>query len=195
MTGLLLFSFQFLKCSMIFLFICLLSVSRKEKMPLSHLFACHPSRQIKCCIFWKPTSTSLDKVKAYSFSGHSACDCQPLMKHFLLPTRPLKKYHESGSGISWTRRWSHMPSYHQQNKNKRSVCLFWTSVGTKREFFSSSLPLSANWFRNAQALGDGGITAQEEPSLCGRTSWNKACRWYCRNVMETRGFICYSSLT
>jgi hypothetical protein len=56
-----------------------------------------------------------------------------------------------------------MPSYHQQNKNKRNVCLFWTSVGTKREFFSSSLPLSANWFRNAQALGD--VESQHKRSL------------------------------
>ena len=113
-----------------------------KKMPLSHLFACHPSRQIKCCTFWKPTAMSLDKVKAYSFPGHgvpvtATCSWNICL---LLPMRPLKNCQESGSCISWTRRGNHM-LVTTNRMTRKGVCVSSGPVWVRRKN-SSPVPSS-----------------------------------------------------
>lgn len=148
-----LFSFQFSNAPWS-VFICLLS---GKNAFISFICPSPVKNKIKCAIFWKPTLTSLDKVRKLTPS-QAIVPVTANLSWNIFSFQTLTAMH-LGGGISWTRRWSHMSSYHQQNRNERSVCLFCTS-GYGGEFFSSSLPFSANWLRNAQALGDGGITAQ-----------------------------------
>lgn len=173
-----LFSFQFLKSSMIFLFICLLS----GKNAFISFICPSPIKANQILHLLKPTPASLDKAKAHSsWPLPSSVTAQLLTENISYET--LENCHMSRAAISWDRV-DTCPSYHNRTEIERSAS-FCLSVGTGR-YSQPPLPLSLYWLETLTPRA--GENLAQEAHLCERHMRIKL-QMATRNVNETSGFF------